>query len=123
LPFDRLFVLDRAALARPLLLVMSHHDNGTRQRCVLLGDIIDILTPEQRQQLDAIAETLLRSLVLAAADADHICRLCDTQALRRGRAREDDPVIEVRVTRVGDHRRAFRNVWSWVLRKCRHPIR
>ena len=53
---------------------------AARQRCVLLGDIIDILTPERRQQLDAIAETLLRSLVLAAADADHICRLCDTRA-------------------------------------------
>ena len=33
-----------------------------------------------RRQLDAIAEMLLRSLVSAAADADHICRLCDTQA-------------------------------------------
>jgi len=47
------------------------------ERCVLLGDYIDVLTPEQRRQLDDIAETLLRSTVKAAQDADHICRLCD----------------------------------------------
>lgn len=58
----------------------THAREAARQRCELLSDIIDILTPGQYQQLDAIAETLLRSLVLAATDADHICRLCDTQA-------------------------------------------
>ena len=47
------------------------------ERCVLLGDFIDVLTPEQQHHLDDIAETLLRSMVEAAQDADHICRLCD----------------------------------------------
>ena len=47
------------------------------RRCVLLGDIVGALTPEQRDQLDALAETLLGSMVQAARDADHICRLCD----------------------------------------------
>jgi MarR family transcriptional regulator, negative regulator of the multidrug operon emrRAB len=47
------------------------------RRCVLLGDVVEVLTPEQRVQLDALAETLLRSMGEAARDADHICRLCD----------------------------------------------
>ena len=47
------------------------------ERCVLLGDILDVLTPAQRQGLNQILETLLSSLVEAAQDADHICRLCD----------------------------------------------
>ena len=51
-----------------------------RTRCLMLGELVGRLTPEQCQQLDAIAETLLRSMVDAAADADHICRLCDDEA-------------------------------------------
>src|SRR5947207_3435490 len=47
------------------------------ERCLRLGDLIDVLTPQQRRQLDEIAETLLKSMVEAAQDADHICRLCD----------------------------------------------
>lgn len=50
------------------------------ERCVLLGDIINVLTPEQQRHLDAIAEILLKSMVEAAEDADHICRLCDDVA-------------------------------------------
>lgn len=50
---------------------------AVHERCLLLGDAIDVLTPAQRQHLDGILETLLRSMVLAAQDADHICRLCD----------------------------------------------
>jgi DNA-binding MarR family transcriptional regulator len=46
-------------------------------RCVRLGDFIDVLSNEQRAQFDAIAETLLAAMVAAADDADHICRLCD----------------------------------------------
>ena len=47
------------------------------ERCLLIGDLIDVLTPAQRASLDDIAETLLRSLVRAAEDGNHICRLCD----------------------------------------------
>lgn len=50
------------------------------ERCLRLGDFIDVLTPQQRRQLDDIAETLLKSMVEAAQDADHICRLCDGAA-------------------------------------------
>ena len=46
-------------------------------RCLMLGEQIDLLTPPQRKCLDEILEVLLRSMVMAAADADHICRLCD----------------------------------------------
>ena len=53
---------------------------GVQQRCLALGDMIDLLTPTQCRQLDVIAETLLRSMVQAANDADHICRLCDAEA-------------------------------------------
>ena len=51
-----------------------------RTRCLMLGELVDRLSPEQCHQLDAIAETLLRSMVAAAGDADHICRLCDDEA-------------------------------------------
>jgi DNA-binding MarR family transcriptional regulator len=51
-----------------------------RERCLLLGDVIDALTPMQQQSLDEILEALLRSMVEAAHDADHICRLCDGEA-------------------------------------------
>jgi MarR family transcriptional regulator, negative regulator of the multidrug operon emrRAB len=51
--------------------------NHVHERCVLLGDLVDVLTPSQRERLDEILETLLRSMVKAAEDADHICRLCD----------------------------------------------
>jgi DNA-binding MarR family transcriptional regulator len=49
-------------------------------RCLRLGDFIEVLTPRQRRQLDDIAEALLKSMVKAAQDADHICRLCDGTA-------------------------------------------
>lgn len=48
-----------------------------RDRCVQLGDLITVLTSEQRAALDDIAETLLRAMVTAAGEAEHICRLCD----------------------------------------------
>jgi len=51
-----------------------------RTRCLLLADLVSLLTPKQQGQLDAIAETLLRTMVNAARDADHICRLCDGDA-------------------------------------------
>jgi DNA-binding MarR family transcriptional regulator len=50
------------------------------ERCLRLGQFIDALTPLQRRQFDEIAETLLKSMVEAAQDADHICRLCDGTA-------------------------------------------
>ena len=49
-------------------------------RCATLGDVLDVLTSAQRQSLDEILEVLLRSMVEAAQDADHICRLCDGEA-------------------------------------------
>jgi DNA-binding MarR family transcriptional regulator len=51
-----------------------------RKRCLRIVDLIDVLTPQQRRQLDDIAETLLKSMVEAAQDADHVCRLCDGTA-------------------------------------------
>jgi MarR family transcriptional repressor of emrRAB len=51
-----------------------------RERCMRLADVIDVLTAQQRRQLDDIAETLLKSMVTVALDADHICRLCDDAA-------------------------------------------
>ncbi len=47
------------------------------QRCRHLCGILDILSEDDRQHLSRISEILLKSLVLAASDADHICRLCD----------------------------------------------
>jgi hypothetical protein len=47
---------------------------------VLLGDVVDLLTSAQRQSLDEVLEVLLKSMVRAAQDADHICRLCDGEA-------------------------------------------
>jgi DNA-binding MarR family transcriptional regulator len=51
-----------------------------QDRCLMLGEIVEVLTPEQRAQLDRIAESLLRALVTGATEADHICRLCDETA-------------------------------------------
>jgi DNA-binding MarR family transcriptional regulator len=46
-------------------------------RCVALEPIVDILSPEQRTQLDGIAETLLRGFTTSPLEGGHICRLCD----------------------------------------------
>jgi MarR family transcriptional repressor of emrRAB len=51
-----------------------------RERCVMLADIADLLTPAQRAALDDVAETLLRALVTSPDSADHVCRLCDEAA-------------------------------------------
>ncbi len=47
------------------------------ERCLALEAIVDLLSPEQRGQLDGIAETLLRALTATPLEAAHICRLCD----------------------------------------------
>ena len=67
-----------------------------RERCLRLGDLIEVLTPRQRRQLDEIAETLLKSMVEAAQDADHICRLCDGPARqpRRGPVHQKAAALE-----------------------------
>ena len=49
-------------------------------RCLALGEFVNALSPEQRAQLDGIAETLLRALTRSAVEAGHICRLCDVFA-------------------------------------------
>jgi len=46
-------------------------------RSSALESIVDLLSAEQRQQLDAIAETLLSAMVSTPIDAAHLCRLCD----------------------------------------------
>jgi len=51
-----------------------------KDRCIALGEIVDVLTERQRSQLDKLAETLLRSLTTGVEEADHICRLCDEDA-------------------------------------------
>lgn len=48
-----------------------------QQRCVALEAVIDLLTPDQRRQLDGIAETLLAALTTTPLEGGHICRLCD----------------------------------------------
>jgi hypothetical protein len=51
--------------------------HAVHERCILLGDMLDVLTPAQGRSFDEILEALLKSMVKAAQDADHICRLCD----------------------------------------------
>ena len=48
-----------------------------QQRCVALESVIDLLSADQRRQLDGIAETLLRALTTTPIEGGHICRLCD----------------------------------------------
>ncbi|WP_373991280.1 MarR family winged helix-turn-helix transcriptional regulator [Duganella sp. BuS-21] len=50
-----------------------------------LGDLVELLAPQQRAQLDGIAEILLEKMTQARADAMHICRLCDEQACPQDR--------------------------------------
>lgn len=51
-----------------------------KDRCLALGEIIDVLSDRQRSQFDKLAEILLRTLTTSAEEADHICRLCDDDA-------------------------------------------
>lgn len=46
-------------------------------RNLALSKLTDLLGPQQRAQLDDIAETLLRHITQGPLDAIHICRLCD----------------------------------------------
>lgn len=46
-------------------------------RCAVLEEIVDTLSPEQRVQLDDVAETLLRALTATPEEGGYICRLCD----------------------------------------------
>lgn len=50
-----------------------------------LGDLVELLAPQQRAQLDGIAETLLEKMTQARSDAMYICRLCDEQACPQDR--------------------------------------
>lgn len=50
------------------------------ERGAALQSVVDVLTSRQREQLDAIAETLLRTFVDAPLDAAYTCRLCDEDA-------------------------------------------
>lgn len=53
-------------------------------RCVTLSDTIVPLTTAEERQLARLLEKLLRSITKTAADADHICRLCDETACPAG---------------------------------------
>lgn len=72
---------DRRAVA--LHLTQEGH---VRLRAVLearhlaLEEVVAVLSPEQRRQLDGIADTLLGALVATPLEAAHICRLCDEVA-------------------------------------------
>ena len=46
-------------------------------RCVVLGDIVDLLSSPQQEQLSAIVEALLERLTTTPIEGGHICRLCD----------------------------------------------
>ena len=48
-----------------------------QQRCVDLEATVDLLSADQRRQLDGIAETLLAALTTTPIEGGHICRLCD----------------------------------------------
>jgi MarR family transcriptional repressor of emrRAB len=50
-----------------------------------LADLVELLGPQQRAQLDDIAETLLEKMTQAPSDAMHICRLCDERACPQDR--------------------------------------
>lgn len=50
-----------------------------------LAELVDLLGPEQREQLDGIAETLLEKMTEAPSDAMYICRLCDEQVCPQDR--------------------------------------
>lgn len=49
-----------------------------QDRTAALGEVVQRLSPPQQAHLDDIAATLLRLLTSSASDANHICRLCDT---------------------------------------------
>ncbi len=50
-----------------------------------LHALVEVLSPEQRRQLDAIAETLLAHAVATPVGAAHVCRLCATAACPQDR--------------------------------------
>lgn len=50
------------------------------ERNAVLTEIVAVLTPRQREHLDAVAEALLLSLTNSTDIANHICRLCDDHA-------------------------------------------
>ena len=54
---------------------LTSHD-----RCQEVDRLIDILSRDQRHQLDAIAETMLHAMVKNVQEANRICRLCDVEA-------------------------------------------
>lgn len=79
-------VLSRQGADRRTVSLHLTAEGRTRDREVLdergtaLQSLIDVLTSEQREQLDAIAETLLQTFIDAPVDAAYTCRLCDEDA-------------------------------------------
>jgi MarR family transcriptional regulator, negative regulator of the multidrug operon emrRAB len=51
-----------------------------RERAAVLRDITQLLNAQQRQHLDGIAQTLLRSMATSEWEAAYLCRLCDDGA-------------------------------------------
>lgn len=76
--------VDRRSVA--LKLTPSGRDRAqdiVSERCRRLCGMLDILSDEDQRHLSRISEILLKSLVDAAGDADHICRLCDETSCPR----------------------------------------
>ena len=53
-------------------------------RCAALCDMIASLSRSEERQLGHLLERLLKAATKTAADADHICRLCDETACPAG---------------------------------------
>jgi MarR family transcriptional regulator, negative regulator of the multidrug operon emrRAB len=87
---------DRRAVALHLT------EAGRRRVRALLGErtgaldaIVDVLSAEQRRQLDGIAETLLRALTDSPLAGAHLCRLCDEHACPPGRCPVHQRALEL----------------------------
>ncbi len=50
------------------------------ERTDVLCEIVEVLTPRQREHLDAVAEALLVAMTSTIDIANYVCRLCDDSA-------------------------------------------
>jgi len=64
--------------------------------------LIDVLSRDQRRQLDAIAEAMLRAMVTTAQDADRMCRLCDIVACPPNQCPVHQKALKLEGTPAGD---------------------
>lgn len=71
------------------------------ERCRHLCGMLDKLPEEDQRRLSRISETLLKSLVAAASDADHICRLCDETSCPADQCPVHNRAIEIEASPIG----------------------